>query len=87
MTQDLPKSADNVDATRSLNMMGFFCPEPVFRARLAMGEMNVGEILEVLADDPAAEEDIRSWTKKAGQDLFLVEKKEKTLRFLVRKVK
>ena len=52
-----------------------------------MGEMNVGEILEVLADDPAAEEDIRSWTKKAGQDLFLVEKKEKTLRFLVRKVK
>ena len=87
MTQDLPKSDNDVQATRSLDMMGFFCPEPVFRARLAMGEMNVGDILEVLADDPSSEEDIRSWTNKAGQDLLLIEKKEKTLRFLVRKVK
>ncbi len=87
MTDDSQESGDVTEANRSLNMLGFFCPEPVFRARLAMGEMNLGEVLEVLADDPSAEEDIRSWTNKTGQDLFLLEKKENVLRFLVRKVK
>ncbi len=47
--------------------------------------MNKGEILEVLADDPAAEADISSWARKTGQEVISVEKKVDSLRFLIKK--
>lgn len=72
---------------RTLDVVGFFCPEPVFRTRMEMDNMNRGEVLEVLADDPAAEADITSWARKNGQELISVEKTEGTLRFLIRKTR
>jgi len=43
---------------KQVDCIGLYCPEPVFRARKAMEESEVGEIIEILADDPAAESDI-----------------------------
>ena len=43
---------------RKLDAVGLFCPEPVFRTKIEMEQMQVGEKLLVLADDPAAEDDI-----------------------------
>jgi TusA-related sulfurtransferase len=49
--------------------------------------MKAGEILEVLADDPAAESDIRSLVKNLGQELLSVTKKGDTVQILIKKVK
>jgi len=49
--------------------------------------MKVGETLEVLADDPAAEEDIKSLAKRLEQQLLNISKEGNTLRFLIKKVK
>ena len=38
--------------THRLNVIGFHCPIPVAEAKKALRQMNNGEILEVLADDP-----------------------------------
>jgi tRNA 2-thiouridine synthesizing protein A len=51
---------------RKLDCLGLYCPEPVFRTRMELDEMKVGEVLEVLADDPAAEEDIKSLVREFG---------------------
>ncbi|MEM4312298.1 MAG: sulfurtransferase TusA family protein [Nitrososphaerales archaeon] len=72
---------------RSLNVRGLYCPEPVFRTKIEVQSMKVGEILEVLADDPVAEIDIKNWVERTGQELLEFTKKEKELRFLIRKVK
>jgi len=72
---------------RTLDVVGFFCPEPVFRTRMEIDDMNKGEVLEVLADDPAAEADITSWVRRSGQELISVEKSGDTLRFLIRKIR
>ena len=64
-----------------------YCPEPVFRTRLELDKMAVGEVLEVLADDPAAEEDIKSLVKRTGHELLEISKEGDVLRFLIRKVK
>ena len=50
-----------------------------------MDSMNKGEILEVLADDPSAEADISSWARKTGQEIISIEKKDGSLRFLIKK--
>jgi tRNA 2-thiouridine synthesizing protein A len=73
--------------TRTLDCIGLYCPEPVFKTRLELDEMKVGETLEVLADDPAAESDIRSLVKNLGQELVDVAKKGDTVQILIRKVK
>jgi len=49
--------------------------------------MAVGEVLEVLADDPAAEEDIKSLVKRTGHEILEISKKGDVLRFLIKKVK
>jgi tRNA 2-thiouridine synthesizing protein A len=72
---------------RTLDCIGLYCPEPVFKTRLELDELKVNETLEVLADDPAAESDIRSLVKNLEQELVSVEKKGDRVRIVIRKVK
>ncbi|MFB0566985.1 MAG: sulfurtransferase TusA family protein [Candidatus Bathyarchaeia archaeon] len=77
----------DVKPSRTLDCIGLYCPEPVFRTRLELDKMDVGEVLEMLADDPAAEEDIKSLVKRTGHELLELSKRGNVLRFLIRKVK
>ena len=72
---------------RKLDCLGLYCPEPVFKTRLELDEMKKGEVLEVLADDPAAEEDIKSLVKNLEQELVSVSRDGNKVRILIRKVK
>lgn len=72
---------------RTLDCIGLYCPEPVLRTRLELDKMSVGEILEVLADDPAADEDIKSLVKRTGHELLELSRKGDALRFLIKKAK
>jgi tRNA 2-thiouridine synthesizing protein A len=74
-------------STKTLDCLGLYCPEPVFRTRMELDDMKIGEILEVLADDPAAEADIRALTKNLGQELLSVTNEGNTVRILIKKVK
>ncbi len=77
----------DVKPSRTLDCIGLYCPEPVFQTRLELDKMAVGEVLEMLADDPAAEEDIKSLVKRTGHELLELSKRDNALRFLIRKVK
>ena len=74
----------HTDHDRSLDLRGLYCPEPIFRTAAEIGKMEKGEILEVLADDPAAEEDIKRWAKRTGQEILEFGKEGSELRFLIR---
>lgn len=77
----------NTKTDRTLDCIGLYCPEPVYKTRMEMDELKVGETLEVLADDPAAESDIQSLVKNLGQEIISVEKKGNTVRIVIKKVK
>ena len=77
----------DVKPNRTLDCLGLYCPEPVFRVRLELDKMKVGEVVEVLADDPAAEEDIKSLVKRLEQELLNTSKEGNKLRFLIKKIK
>ena len=79
---DLPKQVDHV-----LDCIGLYCPLPVLKTREEIDKLDVGDILEVLADDPAAEEDIKAWAKRTGQKIISLEKTSDGLRFLIQKIK
>jgi len=60
---------------KELDCTGLFCPEPIFRTRMALDELASGQTLEVHADDPAAFEDLRRLAERLGH-IVVSEKKE-----------
>jgi len=71
---------------KKLDCVGLYCPEPVFNTRLALDEMEIGEKIEVSADDPAAESDIQNLVKHLGQEIISKTKEGSTIRIVIKKV-
>ena len=74
-------------AHQILDCIGLYCPMPVLQTKQEMDKLAVGETLEVLADDPAAEEDLKAWAKRTGQKILEIEKTSEGLKFLIEKIK
>ena len=79
--------SDKVKVDRVLDCIGLYCPVPVFRTKEEIDKLSVGQVLEVIADDPAAEEDIKYWAKNAGQEILEVKVENGKIRFLIRKLR
>ncbi len=76
-----------IKTNRQLDCLGLYCPEPVFRTRQEIDKLEVGQILEVIADDPAAEEDIKRLVKRLGHQLLSLRKEKDGFHFFIKKVK
>ncbi|MBN2009368.1 sulfurtransferase TusA family protein [candidate division KSB1 bacterium] len=55
-------------ANRTLDCLGLYCPMPIIKTAEMIKEMNVGHVLEIVADDPGIEEDMPSWCKMTGHE-------------------
>jgi tRNA 2-thiouridine synthesizing protein A len=44
------------------------CPRPIIELARHLGDVEVGQILAVAADDPAARHDVPAWCRMRGQD-------------------
>ena len=80
-------SSSRKRADRSLDCIGLYCPMPVIRTNEEIGKLAVGETLEVLADDSAADEDLKAWVKRTGHKLLKIEKTNEGIRFVIKKTK
>lgn len=58
-----------IKSNAELDCVGLFCPMPIARTKEEIENIEVGQILKVEADDPAAEEDIKRWAKRAGHEV------------------
>ncbi len=72
---------------KKLDATGLFCPEPVFRTKIEIERMQVGQVLIVFADDPAAEDDISRWVTRNGHELLNLSKDGNMITFQIKKVK
>ena len=64
-----------------LDCLGLKCPQPIIELARRIGEVEVGELVELLADDPAAEPDLAAWCRMRGHELVFSEPP----RFMVRR--
>ncbi|HUL07303.1 MAG TPA: sulfurtransferase TusA family protein [Candidatus Acidoferrum sp.] len=71
--------------SRTLDVKGLHCPEPVLRTQRVMRELPAGETLTVLATDPAAVMDFPYYCHQAGLELVSVTKEPGLLIFEIRK--
>jgi len=72
-------------ANKELDCTGLYCPEPVFRTRMALDELEPGETLEVTADDPAAYEDLKRLAERLGHEVLSLTKEGDEIKIVIRK--
>jgi len=72
-----------VSPTHRLDVIGFFCPVPVAEAKKALSNMDVGQILELLADDPETVHDMPLLTARGKNNILSIEESAGELRFLI----
>jgi len=60
--------------SEKLDCTGLMCPMPIVRISKAMKALDAGDTLEVRADDPAFEPDVRAWCDKMQQNLVSLAK-------------
>jgi tRNA 2-thiouridine synthesizing protein A len=74
-------------ADTSLDCVGLYCPMPIIKTREKMKELEVGQVLEVIADDKGIKADMPAWCKSTGNEFLGVEEGDGEYRVYVRKLK
>lgn len=79
--------SDEIKSDVELDCVGYFCPMPIAMTKEEIDKIEIGQILKVEADDPAAEEDIKRWAKRTGHELLKFEKEGTILTFYIKRKK
>ncbi|MDX1625236.1 MAG: sulfurtransferase TusA family protein [Wenzhouxiangellaceae bacterium] len=67
---------EGVENASVVDARGLMCPEPVFRARMALRDLSEGEVLVIVADDPLAELDLRVFCERTAHALEALDVRE-----------
>lgn len=68
-----------------LDLTGLMCPLPVLKAQKRLKSMKAGEILKIIATDPAAAIDFPHYCNESGHELVSHASGHETLTFFIRK--
>jgi len=76
-----------VKPAKTLDVRGLMCPMPVVKLSKAIKEIEVGQVIEVLATDPGSLTDMPAWAKRTGNEVVKVEREGKVIKFYVKRLK
>ncbi|MEM3329668.1 MAG: sulfurtransferase TusA family protein [Saccharolobus sp.] len=79
--------AQEVRIAKTLDAKGMYCPGPVLETAKAIKQINIGEVLEVLATDPAAKPDIEAWARRTGNQIIDIQQQGGVTRILIKRLK
>jgi tRNA 2-thiouridine synthesizing protein A len=55
---------------REVDARGLNCPLPILRTKKALNEMVTGQVLKVVATDPASQRDFQAFSRQTGNALI-----------------
>ena len=74
-----------MEADKNLDCVGLYCPMPIIKTAKKIKELNVGEVLEVVADDKGIKMDMLAWCETTGHELLGVEEGDGEIKVYVKK--
>ena len=74
-------------ADKMLDCSGMLCPVPVIKTSKAIKELQVGQVLQMVATDPGAPADMEAWSRQTGNELLDSHKEGDKFVFYFRRVK
>jgi len=78
---------EEINFDSELDCVGLYCPMPIAMTKEEIEKIQIGEVLKVEADDPAAEEDIKRWAKRTGHKILKFEKQGPIMTFYIKRMK
>lgn len=75
-------TSEQVDAT--LDTQGLYCPEPIMMMHQQVADMASGDLLRVVATDPATERDIPQFCAFLGHQLVSQQERDGAFEYLIR---
>lgn len=76
-----------VKPTTVVDSRGTMCPGPITDLFRAYRNAKIGDVIELLATDPAAKSDTEAWTKRSGNEIIAVIDEKDYTRIQIRVVK
>ncbi len=76
-----------LQAHLTLDCSGMLCPIPVIKTSRAIKEVQVGQILKMIATDPGSPPDMEAWARQTGNELLDSHKEADRFVFFFRRVK
>jgi len=73
-----------VKPTVVVDSRGTMCPGPITDLFKAYRHANVGDVIELLATDPAAKSDTQAWAKRSGNEIVAIIDEKDHVRIQVR---
>lgn len=67
-----------------IDSRGSFCPGPITDLFRAYRSSQLGDVIELLATDPAAKPDVTAWAQKSGNELVDIIEEQGYLRIIVK---
>lgn len=68
-----------------LDTFGLLCPMPIIKTAARIKEMQKGQVLEILSDDPGIQEDLPAWCTSSGNELIRIDESDGEFQAYVRK--
>ncbi len=63
-------SSTPIAANREVDARGLNCPLPILRTKKALNDMQSGEVIRVVATDPASVRDFEAFARQTGNSLI-----------------
>jgi tRNA 2-thiouridine synthesizing protein A len=73
------------EATDILDTSGLLCPLPVYKAAMALGKLDNGQVLQLICTDPGSLEDIPAMARQRGDTLLHSDNQGGTQTFWIEK--
>ncbi len=71
--------------TLELDLSGLTCPMPLLKTKQALNKLAAGDIVRVVATDPASERDFRVFAEQSGNRLLSMETADGRFTFVLQK--
>jgi len=69
----------------TLDTLGLYCPEPIMMLHSKVAEMAEGELVQILASDPATQRDIPKFCQFLGHQLVSQEEVDQKFIYVIKK--
>lgn len=74
-------------ADKIIDARGTACPGPLLEAKKGIGQVKVGQVIEIKSNDKGSRKDIEAWAGKVGHEFLGLIEAEGHDRLLVRRKK
>ena len=75
----------DMTVTATLDTSGLLCPLPVYKAAMALKQLDSGQVLELICTDPGSLEDIPAMARQRGDRLLDTDNRGTTQVFWIEK--